>query len=61
MWPDQILDELQLIFCILLIRIRKRKEERLKEQELKMKEKQEKLKEEEQRNPAVEVPLGYDT
>lgn len=26
-----------------------------------MKEKQEKLKEEEQRNPAVEVPLGYDT
>ncbi|OXB83932.1 UNVERIFIED_CONTAM: hypothetical protein H355_009416 [Colinus virginianus] len=39
-------------------RIRKRKEERLKEQELKMKEKQEKLKEEEQRNPAVEVSVG---
>ncbi|KAM8808041.1 bromodomain adjacent to zinc finger domain protein 1A [Eudromia elegans] len=39
-------------------RIRKRKEERLKEQELKMKEKQEKLKEEEQRNPAAEVPVG---
>ncbi|XP_009866739.1 PREDICTED: bromodomain adjacent to zinc finger domain protein 1A, partial [Apaloderma vittatum] len=38
-------------------RIRKRKEERLKEQELKMKEKQEKLKEEEQRNPAVEVSV----
>uniref|UniRef100_A0A8B9IHG5 Bromodomain adjacent to zinc finger domain protein 1A n=1 Tax=Anser cygnoides TaxID=8845 RepID=A0A8B9IHG5_ANSCY len=35
-------------------RIRKRKEERLKEQELKMKEKQEKLKEEEQKNPATE-------
>ncbi|NXC37634.1 BAZ1A protein, partial [Penelope pileata] len=39
-------------------RIRKRKEERLKEQELKMKEKQEKLKEEEQRNPVAEVPVG---
>ncbi|XP_010211976.1 PREDICTED: bromodomain adjacent to zinc finger domain protein 1A [Tinamus guttatus] len=39
-------------------RIRKRKEERLKEQELKMKEKQEKLKEEEQRNLAAEVPVG---
>ncbi|NXA51383.1 BAZ1A protein, partial [Nothocercus julius] len=39
-------------------RIRKRKEERLKEQELKMKEKREKLKEEEQRNPAAEVPIG---
>ncbi|KAM9190935.1 bromodomain adjacent to zinc finger domain protein 1A isoform 1-T1 [Mergus octosetaceus] len=39
-------------------RIRKRKEERLKEQELKMKEKQEKLKEEEQKNPATEVSVG---
>lgn len=48
-------------FLYFLIRIRKRKEERLKEQELKMKEKQEKLKEEEQRNPAVEVSVGYDT
>ncbi|XP_021398355.2 bromodomain adjacent to zinc finger domain protein 1A isoform X2 [Lonchura striata] len=39
-------------------RIRKKREERLKEQELKMKEKQEKLKEEEQRIPAVEIPVG---
>lgn len=53
---------MQLVFYgLLTIRIRKRKEERLKEQELKMKEKQEKLKEEEQRNPAVEVSVGYDT
>ncbi|XP_059705884.1 bromodomain adjacent to zinc finger domain protein 1A isoform X3 [Haemorhous mexicanus] len=39
-------------------RIRKKREERLKEQELKMKEKQEKLKEEEQRIPAVEISVG---
>lgn len=53
---------MQLVFYILLtIRIRKKREERLKEQELKMKEKQEKLKEEEQRIPAVEISVGYDT
>uniref|UniRef100_A0A670IS08 Bromodomain adjacent to zinc finger domain protein 1A n=1 Tax=Podarcis muralis TaxID=64176 RepID=A0A670IS08_PODMU len=40
-------------------RIRKKKEERLKGQELKMKEKQEKLKEE-QKNPAIDVSIGYD-
>ncbi|XP_068938308.1 bromodomain adjacent to zinc finger domain protein 1A isoform X2 [Petaurus breviceps papuanus] len=39
-------------------RIRKRKEEKLKEQEQKMKEKEEKLKEEEQRNPTAEVSTG---
>uniref|UniRef100_A0A670IR51 Bromodomain adjacent to zinc finger domain protein 1A n=1 Tax=Podarcis muralis TaxID=64176 RepID=A0A670IR51_PODMU len=38
-------------------RIRKKKEERLKGQELKMKEKQEKLKEE-QKNPAIDVSIG---
>lgn len=62
MWTDLIVDELQLIFYILLTtRIRKKREERLREQELKMKEKQEKLKEEEQRIPAVEISVGYDT
>uniref|UniRef100_A0A8C3NDA8 Bromodomain adjacent to zinc finger domain protein 1A n=1 Tax=Geospiza parvula TaxID=87175 RepID=A0A8C3NDA8_GEOPR len=39
-------------------RIRKKREERLKEQELKMKEKQEKLREEEQRISAVEISVG---
>ncbi|KAF3830749.1 hypothetical protein GH733_004749 [Mirounga leonina] len=39
-------------------RIRKRKEEKLKEQEQKMKEKQEKLKEEEQRNSAADTSVG---
>ncbi|XP_043840631.1 bromodomain adjacent to zinc finger domain protein 1A [Dromiciops gliroides] len=39
-------------------RIRKKKEEKLKEQEQKMKEKEEKLKEEEQRNPTAEVSTG---
>uniref|UniRef100_A0A5F9CXP0 Bromodomain adjacent to zinc finger domain protein 1A n=1 Tax=Oryctolagus cuniculus TaxID=9986 RepID=A0A5F9CXP0_RABIT len=39
-------------------RIRKKKEEKLKEQEQKMKEKQEKLKEDEQRNSAAEISIG---
>ncbi|XP_029806426.1 bromodomain adjacent to zinc finger domain protein 1A isoform X1 [Suricata suricatta] len=39
-------------------RIRKRKEEKLKEQEQKMKEKQEKLKEDEQRNSAADISVG---
>ncbi|XP_058396716.1 bromodomain adjacent to zinc finger domain protein 1A isoform X2 [Diceros bicornis minor] len=39
-------------------RIRKRKEEKLKEQEQKMKEKQEKLKEDEQRNSAADMSVG---
>ncbi|XP_063501981.1 bromodomain adjacent to zinc finger domain protein 1A isoform X10 [Symphalangus syndactylus] len=39
-------------------RIRKRKEEKLKEQEQKMKEKQEKLKEDEQRNSTADVSIG---
>ncbi|XP_045864167.1 bromodomain adjacent to zinc finger domain protein 1A isoform X1 [Meles meles] len=39
-------------------RIRKRKEEKLKEQEQKMKEKQEKLKEDEQRNSAADTSVG---
>ncbi|KAM5242318.1 bromodomain adjacent to zinc finger domain protein 1A isoform 3-T3 [Hipposideros larvatus] len=39
-------------------RIRKRKEEKLKEQEQKMKEKQEKLKEDEQRNLATDISIG---
>ncbi|XP_039741583.1 bromodomain adjacent to zinc finger domain protein 1A isoform X4 [Pteropus medius] len=39
-------------------RIRKRKEEKLKEQEQKMKEKQEKLKEDEQRNSAADISIG---
>ncbi|KAI5771166.1 BAZ1A [Gulo gulo luscus] len=39
-------------------RIRKRKEEKLKEQEQKMKEKQEKLKEDEQRNSAADTSIG---
>ncbi|KAF6128958.1 bromodomain adjacent to zinc finger domain 1A [Phyllostomus discolor] len=39
-------------------RIRKRKAEKLKEQEQKMKEKQEKLKEDEQRNPTADTFIG---
>uniref|UniRef100_G3SBB7 Bromodomain adjacent to zinc finger domain 1A n=1 Tax=Gorilla gorilla gorilla TaxID=9595 RepID=G3SBB7_GORGO len=39
-------------------RIRKRKEEKLKEQEQKMKEKQEKLKEDEQRNSTADISIG---
>ncbi|XP_059566317.1 bromodomain adjacent to zinc finger domain protein 1A isoform X1 [Myotis daubentonii] len=39
-------------------RIRKRKAEKLKEQEQKMKEKQEKLKEDEQRNSAADMSIG---
>uniref|UniRef100_A0A2K6MPQ7 Bromodomain adjacent to zinc finger domain protein 1A n=1 Tax=Rhinopithecus bieti TaxID=61621 RepID=A0A2K6MPQ7_RHIBE len=39
-------------------RIRKRKEEKLKEQEQKMKEKQEKLKEDEQRNSTADTSVG---
>nr|XP_030710639.1 bromodomain adjacent to zinc finger domain protein 1A isoform X3 [Globicephala melas] len=39
-------------------RIRKRKEEKLKEQEQKMKEKQEKLKEDEQRNSVADTSIG---
>ncbi|XP_071463930.1 bromodomain adjacent to zinc finger domain protein 1A isoform X3 [Marmota flaviventris] len=39
-------------------RIRKRKEEKLKEQEQKMKEKQEKLKEDEQRNSTTDLSIG---
>ncbi|XP_023577601.1 bromodomain adjacent to zinc finger domain protein 1A [Octodon degus] len=39
-------------------RIRKRKEEKLKEQEQKMKEKQEKLKEDEQRNLTADISIG---
>ncbi|XP_036307541.1 bromodomain adjacent to zinc finger domain protein 1A isoform X10 [Pipistrellus kuhlii] len=41
-------------------RIRKRKAEKLKEQEQKMKEKQEKLKDDEQRNSAADMPIRED-